>query len=409
MKVLLIYLRYWVIRLFFLIFLLLIISGSYFFNRIPDLSLGSFRLINPFYKNVVNFPPWLYAVEYFIFIFVLAIFLIIVLIFYYSVTKNRRVKARKRHSDEIVDSLFECIYVEQEYTDEEKRIKVRLFESNLKTDYSKRLFIDALRKIHSQTVGVVRERTSNLLKAIHYDYFIKAYLYSPYLRNKIFALKVISEFQLEGYEKYIMKLTKRSNNVLHSEALVSLVKLNINYNLLFLVDLDIKLSLWDVNVMVKILEQYDKHTTYYYYVLIQSDNPEISALGIILTRLHNRQDLKMDVKDKIGNVNFLVNEEAFLTFSLFAENQNDYDFLMDNFELASEKAQNCIIKVIASCPDKNVAIRFLERVVEHNPLTHKLEAIRLLLEIDLNIVKRYKDSDNVLIRQACLQILDLNL
>jgi len=386
----------------------LIAFGSYLFGQ-QQISFGSIQLLNPFYDEIKILPAWLFVVEYFILIFIISIFLIFTLIFYYHLEKNRKRKIQKKVTILFENKIVNYFFSMEEFTETQEIEELKALKRKLKTDHAKRLFLYSLRKVHSQTLGIVREKTTYLLKAVEYDSFIRAYLYSPKIRHKLFALKIISEFQLEGYEKYIIKLTKRNVNVLHSEALVTLVKLNANNNLLFLIENNIKLTLWDINVIIKALEQHKTHSMYYYYILIQSENPEVSALGIILARLHNRKDLKMDVREKIANSNALVNEEAFLAYVSFAELQEDFDFLIKDFELASPDAQIKIINAMNYCPDKIIAYKFLNWIVENKALIQKIAALQLLLNLDMDALSKFKQSENPLIRQSCLQVLDLNI
>jgi len=174
--------------------------------------------------------------------------------------------------------------------------------------------------------------------------------------------------------------------------------------------LKINLTIWDINVIIKTVLDLNRKDINC-LTLIESVNPKVSVLGIMLARLNLRQDLKMNIRQKIGNADDLVNEEAFLAYVSFASADDDYDFLMDKFDLASEKAAISIIKVIEFHSDKSIAIQFLEWVVENKPFILKLEAIKVLLELELDFstVIRFKHSENATIRNICSQVLDFNL
>lgn len=407
MKTLTLYIKYWSIRIFFLIIFLIIAFGSYFYS-VPQLTWGSLKINNLYYTEIESLPGWLYGAEYFIFTFIITSIILFVLIVFYKRNKRKRKKIRDRYEAYFATALVKYLYEETEYNTEEKKQDAILFKKALKDDYAKRIFISTLRKIRTQTIGEVRDKTLRIYDEYYFDYLIRAYLHAPYLRKKLFALKVISDFQLTGYESYIIKLAKRNNNVLHSEALVTLVKLNTSDNLLLLAELKIKLTIWDINVIVKtVLEQNKKDIDY--LKLINPEKPEVCALGIMLARLNQRKELKMDIRKQIGNSNELVNDEAFLAFVSFVEDQSDFDFLINKFEQASENVQISIIKVIASHPDKSVSTDFLKSVVENKSFILKLEALQVLMELDLSIVAKFKRSENKTIRQICAQVLDLNL
>lgn len=405
MKTLKLYMQYWFVRLLSLIFIALIGFGSYFYT-IPEFTWGTLHIKNLYYDKLENTPTWLYVAEYFIFIFLIISVLLLVLITLYKRNKRIRRKIRGKYIDYFAAGLVCSLYSDGEFCFEENSLKAKAFRKALRDDYAKRIFIDEIRRVRVQTIGVVSEKALKVFEACHFDYLIRAYLHSPYLRKKLFALKVIADLQLEGYENYIVKLTQQKNNVLHSEALVTLIKLNIYDNLLLLVKLKTKLTVWDINIIVETSVDLNKKDIDY-SALIHSENPEVATLGIMLARLNERKELKMEVMQKIGDINELLNEEAFFAFVFFAEDQKDYEFLIEQFGLATEKAQISIIKAIAAHPDKTAAIRFLEWVVENESFKHKLEAIRVLLELDLSIVAQFRRSNDPLIRQVCSQILDI--
>jgi hypothetical protein len=407
MKSLAILIRFWAMRLFYLLYFLIFLFGSYFF-RVPKVSFGSFSLSNPFYTKTIGLSPWLYSVDYLIFVFICTFILVLILIVIYIDHKRKKNQIHDLNYDILTNDLFSYLYEQDEYRYEEKREWLNRLKERLEDDALKRQFLNRLRRVHLQTQGLVHEKTAKLLKILQYDYLIRVYLHSPFLRNKLFALKIISDFQLEGYDSYIVKLANRKNNVLHAEALVTLIKLHLYDNMLFLIDFNIQLTVWDINVIIRTVQQVEYHNIDY-YELIKSRTPEISVLGIMLARIDKRCELKFEIKQQIGHPNKLLNEEAFLTYISFADEQSDFDFLMYKFEIASEKGQHRIIQALIAYQNKTEKIKFLNWVIENKPIILKIEAIRLMLELDLNYITTYKSSKNKLIRQSCLQVLDYNM
>lgn len=401
------HLKYWSIRLFFFILIASIAFGSYFY-RVPQLIIGKFTLINPLYSETENIPNWLYDVDYFTFIFIVSFVLILLMTIYYNFKKSRAEKADNQYEEIFLNQIILFLYPIEEYTEKQKKHQLKEIKSQLHTDHLKELFINLLRRIHSQTTGQVRESSEYLMKELKYKYFIDAYLYSPFFNNKLFALKVIADFQLNGYERYILKLTKKKNEVLHSEAIITLLKLKIYDNLLFLVDLNMKLTVWDINLIVKTVQEL-KIVNIDYNKLISSEIPQISTLGIMLARLNSRSEFKNLIKNKIGDSSSLINEEACISFSYFANNQSDYNFIIDNFKVATEKGQLYFINKIGTIPDKESAIAFLDLVVENQNFTQKIIAIGLLLNLDFNVIAKYKLSENNITRQSYYQALDINI
>lgn len=407
MKILTIHLRYWTIRLLYLLLFSFLFLESNFYLE-PQIETKNFIFPNPLYSIIDLNVPWLNYVYFFILYFIEVILILFVLIIYYSIYKRRNEKTDKKFKDLMVKQIFEYIYLDEKNAAIEKQKITHSLKSTLRSNYAKRHFIITLVDVHSHTQGIVKVRAAQLLNDIKFDDLIQAYLRSPYVKDQFFALQVIAEFQLKGYEKYVLKLTKSKNNVLYVKAILTLIRLDIYNDLMFLVDMEIKLTLWDINQIVKTVQEQNIRNINY-TTLIQSPIPETTVLGLILARLHKRIELKNEVMMRIGHSNTMINEEAFLAYTTFANQQSNYDYLMEKFNLATPKAQNAIIQSLASNPEKAQTIQFLNWIVENKHYTLKIEALKLLLEMDLTAINRHKISDDNIVRLSCLQVLDINL
>lgn len=407
MKTFVIYFRYWFIRSLYLLLLLFLVFGSYFY-LVPKLDIGNYTIINPVYDSVDHLSPWLSDIDYFIFVFCIAIVILFSLIIFYDWYKKRKDRSTADFQSGYLGRLFDYLFMDDDLTENERKQRLKALKDTLNSDHIRRLFITTMISIHAQTEGVVKEKANKVMRAVKLKYLIYAYLRSPYIRHKLFALKAISEFRLDGFDKYILKLTKRKNDVLHAEAIVTLLNLKVYSNLMFLSDLKMKLTLWDINLIVKTIEELGKRDINYRF-LINSVIPEVSALGLILTRLHNKTELKSEVLLKIGHSSDLVNEEAFFTLISFASSAQDFDFLIDKFGTASRKAKTLIIKYLDKYENTEKVIQFLNWVVQNKHFTLKIVAIKQLLDIDITEVSKFKHSDDLLIRQSCLQVLDINI
>jgi len=405
MRIITIYFNYISVRIFFFLFFSLIPIGCYFF-RAPQIEFGNIIVINPFYKAVSQLPIWLYMVNYLTIILAINVILLYLLTTYYILNKRGTKRIHTKYNDLLVGYLFDYLYDETSI-DQEKRKKLTRIKKCLRSDIAKRIFLNRLRRVHLQMEGEIRERNFNLLKALQYTSFLRAYLQSPYLRHKLFALRIISDFHLQGYEGYIYKLTKKKNRILSSEALVTLIKLYIFDDHLFLVDFTQILSVWDINMIINKVQQLNK--SFNYAKLIRSEVPEISVVGIILSRLDKRFNLKMEVKKKIESHNKLVSEQAFLAYITFAKEQDDFDYMIYRFEAASENTKLQIIKAIPSFKNKRDKTKFLNWIVENKPLKFKIEAIKMLLDIDFDFYSsRYKSSTDLLIKNTISHVQSIN-
>ncbi len=407
MRLIRLYIRYLSVRLFLILILILVPVGCSFLHT-PEIELNNVIFRNLYYEEVSSLSYWLYLVNYFSIVFFLSIVLLFLLTSFYILNKKNVRKLHRKYNDLLTAYLFDYLY-DDTSSDKVKRQKLITIKKCLKSDVTKRIFLNRLRRVHLQMQGEIRQRNFNLLTALQCTSFIRTYLHSPYLRHKLFALRIIADFHLQGYEGYIYKLTKRKHKILSSEALVALVKLYIYDDHLFLVDFNKKLSVWDVNMIVSKVQQLcDKNINY--AKLVNSEIPEISAVGIILARLDKQIDLKPEVKMRIESSNSLVAEQAFLTYISFAREQEDFDYLTYKFEVATEKAQIEIIKTILFLKNKREKIKFLMWVVENKAMRLKVEAMKTLLNIDSNLyTEKFKHTSDISIRNAFLQIDNQNL
>jgi len=117
----------------------------------------------------------------------------------------------------------------------------------------------------------------------------------------------------------------------------------------------------------------------------------------------------MEVKKKIESPNKLVSEQAFLAYIAFAKEQDDFDYMTYRFEAASENTKLQIIKAIPSFKNKRDKTKFLNWIVENKPLKFKIEAIKMLLDIDFDFYSsRYKNSTDLLIKNTISHVQSIN-
>lgn len=384
-----------------------IIYGGYLYVA-SAISTGLSIFSNSENRFLNGLPVWLYFVEYFIFVFIILAINFLIMTRLYSILKEKAEEKQNLNLDFFIMHLSDFLYGIKNFTEKDKTRILRLYKKSLNPKDEKKDFLDFLKKVHTLTIGPIRNNTSKILIRLKYDGFLRAYLHSPYLKDKIFAIQVISDFQLPGYNEQILKLAnKKKNQILRSEALEAMIKLNINDNLSFLAENNFDLSLWDINLIIKIVEQHNIHTIDY-SKLINSNNESIITLGLLLIRLHNRTEFKAIIQKIIEDSKGKANEEAFFTLAAFAEDRTNYKFLMENYNKANEKAQLSIVRCLTSNSDIESTTLFLDNIIEKEPLTYKIEAVKVLFELDFNNALRYNKTDNTQIKQAWLEVLDIN-
>ncbi len=411
--------RYWGARLLFFGFFALLIAIIFFF-KISELNIIGLKITNPLYAYTADLEWWLYLLMYFIFVFFINSLIFIVFTIFIRNYKIRSKKRRKKYERIFTDKIMELIYNNSEKSSSIITIEDKISELNAlaQKSYTKIILLNILRKIHAQAKDEVRMKAAEILKKMKLDNFIDIYLHSPYFRDKIFAMKIISEFELGmsdifefeagGHPEYIIKLTKKRNYVLRSEAFVSLIKLAIHDDLSFLLDRELHVSIWDMNIVLKIFKDI-KNNNINYTQLIESDSPRVAALGVLLANKHNKTDLKEIIFKKIGSKDGLLNFEAYAAFISMANNETDYNFFIEKFSKEDFIIKKAIVKSFANCPSITLSKAFMIYVIEEESLPLKVEAMKILVQLDINRVNEYKNSENIDILKARNQIVDFNL
>lgn len=409
MRIISIYLRFFFERLLVFIGLIVILVGGYIF-KVNHISFGLLNLICSIFHENEKTEYWLYQIEYLIFVFIIISVGTLVLISFYKDHKNVRRKIRKKYVGLFVKSFFSYLYAETASMQMKKGEFLYKLWRGLRNEYARRLYINLLRQIYLETEGEVQDRLIRFFNGLDYDSFIRAYFVSPFLRNNLFALKTVRNFRIEGYEKYIINLMHRKNKLTKSAALTTLIQFDKYNDLLFLVENQIEISNWEINLIIKSLPTSSKDKIQY-KALIASNLAPLSTLGIILANLNGKTEFKKDIKAKIvlDRSKGCSNEEAILAIVSFSSDFIDFEFLISVFESATEVVQIQILKVLSKCPEKSVAIYFLEWVVESDPYPLKIAAVQSLFDLDMFTLLKLKGSDDTVIRQACSQVLDLNM
>ncbi len=397
------YLVVWVRRTFYGILVLLIVLGGYWYVH-PRIFIGDFVFVNPFFQTtMVHFPKWLPIVDYLIGLFIVTLVVILFLVLFYVNRENEAEKIEKQYIDKIVPLFFSFVYNDDSYSEEGHEAAIKTLRKLINDEMSKHLFITLISQVHAQTTGAVKEKTDSLFREMRCKEWLTWNLHSPIKLRQLFAMKVVAEFHLVEYSKEVSLLLKKKNYIMRSEAIETLLKLHINETLLLLTGLKFALDPWNINMIIKtVIDSREQELEY--GLLIRQDVADISALGITLARLNHQKELKSVIHPKLYVDNALVKDEAVLAWIDFAESRSDYILLIERFEVVSEKVQKKILKSLISCSDHTLAIDFLKLVVDTKPVSLKIIALICLLDLDLNIVQTYENSEDVLIRQSYLQV-----
>jgi hypothetical protein len=163
-----------------------------------------------------------------------------------------------------------------------------------------------------------------------------------------------------------------------------------------------------MNVILRTTDYYEIFSINY-QELIQSDNPKISALGILLANKHRKIEFRDLIRNKLDSNDNWLNEQAYSAFITMMTSENDFLILAEKFENQNAKVKRLITKSFVECPDITFAKYFLSGVIENESVILKVEAMKQLAVLDINKVSTYMHTDNPLIKKAHDEISDLNL
>jgi hypothetical protein len=325
---------------------------------------------------------------------------------FYKSQKQRHAKLMKKYERYFIETIMDHLVLKSFDVENEEDPHIVSLKKALRDKNSINIFLDVLRKIHGQVKGELRAETSIMIDELGLHEIIRTYLYSPYFEDKILAMKIISDFGIEEHNGYLLELTYSKNYVVRTEALDSLIKLSVLDNLEFLKNHIYQVSLWDINTILKISDDFEKQNIDY-AGLINSEHPRVAALGILLAGKNERTDMKETIKSKLGSRDEIVNMEAYRTFLSMADQPSDFKYVIGKFFDENEKIKQLIVESFKKCPDKVMSIVFLTNVVEKESLSLKTSAMKLLLEFDTTKFQYYQYSDSPEVIKAHNEAVDL--
>ena len=143
--------------------------------------------------------------------------------------------------------------------------------------------------------------------------------------------------------------------------------------------------------------------------LIKSPSPRVAAIGLMLVKINNKIEYKELIKPILENKDELLNEIAWEVFAHIASSDEDFKLMTVNFK--NERIDNKLSVMMALKhiePNKNL-FDFLDKVIRSEPVYLKIEALKLLLESNIDRLLPYEKSSDKNISIAYNEVVDLNI
>ncbi|MFZ6037320.1 MAG: hypothetical protein ACOYU1_03605 [Bacteroidota bacterium] len=241
---------------------------------------------------------------------------------------------------------------------------------------------------------------------MNFNDVVKKNLRSPYVRDKMFALRVAGDFQLSEFNPFIAKYIYSKNDIVRSEAIQAYVKVNADSDLSFLTDYTRSLSILDFNVIVNAAKHY---RNIHFESLFSSPNAAVRAIGIRLAVIQNKTEFKPLLLPMIEDKTAIVREEAYGAIIAFATEKEDFKALISHFDNMNKNLQLKLIDEITLRNERDFVSPFLEELILKYPSDIKIRAMSNLIKMDISFALKYMNHENESIRNAYKHLTDFYL
>jgi len=371
--------------------------------RQPYLDFNIYGTENPFYSYFSQLSVFIYTVNIAI-IFGISTSLLEYVLAYFDSTAKFAIKKRKVFIHKrINETLFDHLAAENNLESNKKYIEK--INKMFVTDYPKLVFINRLRRIMTLSTTQVSENCILLFKLMQPESLIKTYAKSPYKRHKLFALKIIADFRMELMGKDVIRLMKKEDAEISSEAIFAYIRICPNTNLKFLISRNKQISRLDFYNIIQLTANYRNIDC---KSLISSELTTISALGLRLAAIHEEITLKHEIVRRIDHQDDLVRIEAQNAFISLLDEKDLY-ILIERFEIFNNCYQLRIIKILGEFFNIQIARNFLETIIETKDNNLKLLAMKFVMRNDIMAISKYRNHPDTNIRNVYKQLTDFNL
>jgi hypothetical protein len=167
--------------------------------------------------------------------------IISLVILFFAIILNRHVKSRRRNYRKEILDRYQLQLADYLFSEEDQVFEVQ----GINNPINRQIFIDELRKLHSNLHGETAEKLKNLYfnLGLHKDSLKKIRSSRWDVKSKGF--RELSQMDVKDANDEIVKYINAKNPILRVEAQVAMVKLSENNPLNFLTDLSYPLSYWE--------------------------------------------------------------------------------------------------------------------------------------------------------------------
>lgn len=189
---------------FILAFIIALTILFAFILREPKISFFGNIFENPLYKFVYQQSTFIYFIKYLTFAFSIFAIITITLSIYYKLLNKKKEAKQLKIEESIVNNIMTFLYSEKDLKDIRDN-NINDLKTLGKTNFKKKILINLILSIAEQTKGEIREKIVRLAEELNIYAWIDEYIKSPYLEDRILAIKAVSHFKIRGFENIIIK------------------------------------------------------------------------------------------------------------------------------------------------------------------------------------------------------------
>jgi len=394
------YLINFLLRLFWLIIAIILLLGFYVFYH-DETELFGFTFINPYYEFIREMPFWVYIVLCSTVFSVLSIFVFISFNLYYGIQKTRVENIRAKYYKYF--SYLLTNYFLSDFTKNEDFKQKLLFKikSHLKTRHQRLAFLDSFLRIQENVAVNLSDDFEHLMQNLKIQKRIESLIYNVDFDDKILAMKLLSYIHNHSSDKQIIKYSNSNNFALRTEAYASLIRLmEKDEHLINFIGVNHTLSILDINIIVNaVLKNHKMRIDY--QALLASQNPRKIMVGLLLAKHRYRRGKGNTILiiNFIGNPILEFNRLAWDALLALVPEEELIDIIIDRFENEAEDVKILILQNFSKLESKRF-YDFLMRIIAHQPLFVKIEAMKLIFKSDFDTLTVLDDFQNEELKSA---------
>jgi len=420
------------IRLILFVGVLFLFFLAYFFYH-SSVTISGYETINPFYTYSEQLKWWLHIIIYFALFSFLSSIAFIALSFYFIKRRDYVENIEKGYELQISKMLIEYIYSDLiNKPQNNKKDYIGFFKEIVNNKLAREVFFTLIIRFQVLISDKISLKLKVLIEKTGLENSFETFLYSYNKSEQIIAVKIISFLKLdkhkqaiakhiasfnkklkyssvikiEAYEKAILKYMNSRNLTLRNEATMALIRLSNADNLYELLSKRKQISRLGINSIVNTIENINNNNIEI-EKLINSSNPRVAAIGVLLAQSYNKIEYKNNIKDLLDSNDHLLCEISWEVYAGFVSTDDDAHFMMEKYKNETHQNKFTIVNALHKFEFNDSLSEFLDHIIANEDIEMKVIAMQILFAEDFMLLLSYKNSSDKKIVDSYKEVTDL--